>query len=631
MKAQLKSLIHTVRSYTEHRPREYKEQKDSTNNIPTGLLKSREHRTCHKESIQLWDVLNMLDSVTHEMEFEKKKGNAPVSGIINTLNTYANIMDSFKSQRQSTVDTMYQDWREAVSHLSLKPRHKHNTTQKDSTAGRRGILKCNKPATTSSVYTVKSSVYDDETQKSMADLKNQEEDFRVVMNNKSLSPTNHTELVDEKKKVNLACNNQDSTKAEHYITLKTDKSDSKSSVIDLQRKLNSVNYENSEKHNPGGSEITLAVDRQSSTKNKETPNPSSKRTCGLFTAEVDSEKTQQIVGNQGSSVARFQKEGNASSGNTHQNDSACFDQVTQETYSEPSPKADSKSETILNHTNTQESCFRKHRGLTYQCKEVEGIHNRKKHGMKEWISFLNANKYSQERIRKEKLQGAQKKLQRINVKSAGNLKHIGPHVEVYEAFNKVKEEPISRIFAKAAIKIQKWVRGWLVRTKLKRIKAKLEDIKSLFCCIRLWGPCGSILSLRGCLYRRGAVELGAASRGLIGTVIEERPWSTLCGLEQSEAPDKEEGRGPRNTAGPRGCRGRLHRAWGHPRTLPLLRGCRGGRLAPLVAWGRAEHSTKRTGGGRRSRRVPEATAVSCTATRDVPGPGPRLGLLECPE
>ncbi|XP_078533034.1 IQ domain-containing protein M [Lissotriton helveticus] len=423
-----------------------------------------------EESIKLWDVLNILDAVTHEMEFEKKKGDSPVSGIMNSPKTYMNIPDCFKSKRQSTVDTIYQDWRGVVSQLSLKSRQKDNTRQKDSVAVGRGILRCNKQATKSSIYTEKSDV-DHDTKKSMDGLKNTK-DFRVAMNNNSLSPKNHTDLVVEKKGVYLACSNHSSANSEvEHDCLKTDENDNKASGTGRQSKLDSVN-EKSE-HKPDGSEITLGHDLQSSTRVKKTTAPSSQRTHGLFVVEGDKEKVQQNLGDQRSCVVGLQKEGVASSGNAHQNVNASCKQVTQETYSKPSPKPDSKFKATLNYKNTQESCFRINRGMPYQCKEVEG-NNGKKHGMKEWIYFLNANKYSQERIRKEKMQGAQKKLQRINVKSAGSIKHIGPHVEVYEAFNKPKEEPISRIFAKAAIKIQKWVRGWLVRSELKRIKAKAE-------------------------------------------------------------------------------------------------------------------------------------------------------------
>ncbi|KAJ1216952.1 hypothetical protein NDU88_004550 [Pleurodeles waltl] len=135
---------------------------------------------------------------------------------------------------------------------------------------------------------------------------------------------------------------------------------------------------------------------------------------------------------------------------------------------------------------------------------------------------------------------------------------------------------------------------------------------------------------RGCLCRRGAVELGAASRGLIGVVIEERPWSAPCVKpEQRTRAERSTRRGRGAEAMDRGGSPGLPRRaapclGASPDSTPTS-GLPQWPAGPLAACGRDEEDRWRPW------RVPEAAVVSCTATRDVPRPGPRLGLPGWPE
>ncbi|KAJ1175927.1 hypothetical protein NDU88_001212 [Pleurodeles waltl] len=72
----------------------------------------------------------------------------------------------------------------------------------------------------------------------------------------------------------------------------------------------------------------------------------------------------------------------------------------------------------------------------------------------------------------------------------------------------------------------------------------------------------------GCLSRRGAADPVAVPRGPVGAVIEKRPWSAPCTRPEPwlrAEPSVRRGRRAEAVAGPRGCRGGLCRAGGHPR------------------------------------------------------------------
>ncbi|XP_039395217.1 IQ domain-containing protein M isoform X3 [Mauremys reevesii] len=59
----------------------------------------------------------------------------------------------------------------------------------------------------------------------------------------------------------------------------------------------------------------------------------------------------------------------------------------------------------------------------------------------------------------------------IVFKTQEKVKRIGPHLEIFEAFH-AKKDPSSRKVIRASIYIQKYVRGWLERTRFNRVKAK---------------------------------------------------------------------------------------------------------------------------------------------------------------
>ncbi|XP_067407692.1 IQ domain-containing protein M [Emydura macquarii macquarii] len=60
----------------------------------------------------------------------------------------------------------------------------------------------------------------------------------------------------------------------------------------------------------------------------------------------------------------------------------------------------------------------------------------------------------------------------IVFKTQEKVKRIGPHLEIFEAFHNVRKDPSCRKVIRAAIYIQKYVRGWLERTRFNRVKAK---------------------------------------------------------------------------------------------------------------------------------------------------------------
>ncbi|XP_029459356.1 uncharacterized protein LOC115092544 [Rhinatrema bivittatum] len=102
------------------------------------------------------------------------------------------------------------------------------------------------------------------------------------------------------------------------------------------------------------------------------------------------------------------------------------------------------------------------------------IYSKQHSDVKSWMSFLSQKKSAQEISREKKIQKVQRRLQYANNKSVDRLKRIGPHLEVYEAFHPVKKNPSIKTIVNATICIQKFVRGWLLRTRLNKIKTKAE-------------------------------------------------------------------------------------------------------------------------------------------------------------
>ncbi|XP_063166792.1 IQ domain-containing protein M [Candoia aspera] len=87
----------------------------------------------------------------------------------------------------------------------------------------------------------------------------------------------------------------------------------------------------------------------------------------------------------------------------------------------------------------------------------------------------------QETSNSEKLQHS-KKQQRKTVRRRKRVsivnekvKRIGPHLEIFEAFNKIRKVPTKEGLIIAATCIQKLIRGWFERIRLKRIKLKAKS------------------------------------------------------------------------------------------------------------------------------------------------------------
>ncbi|XP_043369052.1 IQ domain-containing protein M isoform X2 [Dermochelys coriacea] len=62
----------------------------------------------------------------------------------------------------------------------------------------------------------------------------------------------------------------------------------------------------------------------------------------------------------------------------------------------------------------------------------------------------------------------------IVFKTPEKIKRIGPHLEIFEAFH-ARKDPSCRKVIRASIYIQKYVRGWLERTRFNRIKTKAKS------------------------------------------------------------------------------------------------------------------------------------------------------------
>ncbi|XP_038611130.1 IQ domain-containing protein M isoform X3 [Tachyglossus aculeatus] len=63
----------------------------------------------------------------------------------------------------------------------------------------------------------------------------------------------------------------------------------------------------------------------------------------------------------------------------------------------------------------------------------------------------------------------------VFLKTDSKVKRIGPHIDIYEAFRSKKKIPSNKSATKAAVSIQRYVRGWLERIRLKRVKIKAID------------------------------------------------------------------------------------------------------------------------------------------------------------
>ncbi|XP_069487355.1 IQ domain-containing protein M [Ambystoma mexicanum] len=433
-----------------------------------------------EESVKPLDILNMLDSVTRNMEHETLKG-SPSSRKISRPYSCMTIQDLSKSQSRCAVNIFYQDWRGVITqeplNIKSKSQLKNSAGQTDGMVCRRDILRNNKQAVESSFHKTSSAVEDHRSQKPIRTLNTILRNVRNIQNNKSTPAESHTRPPVDEKNIVFSWKSSEPAfvgsrnKKDTYVTSANDRIDPISPKSDKRSKLSPTNHDKSEKGNAYDPLIVNADVLQSSSQAKETNSLPLELTKKVLLEEDENKKVLQQDGHQACYDTGFENKENASSLTIQQKDTTCLDQLTQKIHPNPSTKPERRDGDTERQIDTNGTGFRMSRWQKTQCKVTHV--NKKKH-MREWILFLNANKYVQESARKEKTQGVQKRLQHANTKSAGKRSKIGPHLEVYEAFHQRKKEPSSRIFANAAITIQKWIRRWLECTKLKRLRAKAE-------------------------------------------------------------------------------------------------------------------------------------------------------------
>ncbi|XP_026524408.1 IQ domain-containing protein M [Notechis scutatus] len=89
--------------------------------------------------------------------------------------------------------------------------------------------------------------------------------------------------------------------------------------------------------------------------------------------------------------------------------------------------------------------------------------------------MLLLQSYKIEKHGQERPQSWNKKYSRkVNIINE-KVKRIGPHLDIYEAFKKVRKVPTTEKIASAATYIQKLFKGWYERSKLNRIKLKAKS------------------------------------------------------------------------------------------------------------------------------------------------------------
>ncbi|XP_064424051.1 uncharacterized protein IQCM isoform X2 [Latimeria chalumnae] len=129
------------------------------------------------------------------------------------------------------------------------------------------------------------------------------------------------------------------------------------------------------------------------------------------------------------------------------------------------------------HLDRKERSFHFKGQLKVQRKRIYSIYSsrRQNKGLKKCIQILTEKKIQLKNERKGEEVKVQQILQHCSSRTSCKVKRIGPHVEVYEAFHPVKNDPSSQDMIRAAVCIQRFIRGWLVRTCLNRIKIKAEN------------------------------------------------------------------------------------------------------------------------------------------------------------
>ncbi|CAF0712380.1 unnamed protein product [Brachionus calyciflorus] len=77
--------------------------------------------------------------------------------------------------------------------------------------------------------------------------------------------------------------------------------------------------------------------------------------------------------------------------------------------------------------------------------------------------------------REAKILEENRRIEKENARLKTLLKKIGVHVDIYQALNQKGPEYTTKVLNKAASCIQKWVRGWLVRKEIKKLKGLLSN------------------------------------------------------------------------------------------------------------------------------------------------------------
>ncbi|XP_043555460.1 IQ domain-containing protein M-like [Chiloscyllium plagiosum] len=95
--------------------------------------------------------------------------------------------------------------------------------------------------------------------------------------------------------------------------------------------------------------------------------------------------------------------------------------------------------------------------------------------MKTRQKYLRKRKIQHKIDRRRKFLSYQRRLQKFNAVCARRLEKVRPHKDLLDAFQPKKTGPSAYERKMAAIFIQKYIKGWLVRTKYNRIKIKSVD------------------------------------------------------------------------------------------------------------------------------------------------------------
>ncbi|XP_022084533.1 uncharacterized protein LOC110975954 [Acanthaster planci] len=89
-----------------------------------------------------------------------------------------------------------------------------------------------------------------------------------------------------------------------------------------------------------------------------------------------------------------------------------------------------------------------------------------------WAREYLSDKMLKDRMRQEKWNEQMRQQALQNRKALSLLKRIGPSVDIWELFHGGKRGVTKAQMKKAAVTIQKYVRGWVVRTMLEKVKQK---------------------------------------------------------------------------------------------------------------------------------------------------------------